>query len=81
MPDAACKHTRELSEWVPCEDPDWWSHGSGEWRVWSESTFADDGPGRFRCTQCGEVGYYTGLWRQHYEGGRVLLDERTGIQR
>lgn len=30
-------------------------------------TYEDIGVGAFRCTQCGEVGFYTGLWRQFYE--------------
>ena len=42
------------------------------------STTEDIDTGRYRCTQCGKVMYYTGLWREHWEGGRQLLDERTG---
>ena len=34
--------------------------------------------GRFQCQRCKEIGYYTGSWREHWEGGRKLLDERTG---
>lgn len=34
-----------------------------------EATYEDLGAGRFRCTQCGEVGYYTGLWRDFHERG------------
>lgn len=37
--------------------------------VAEESTFEDCGVGRFRCTQCGHVMYYTGLWRDYYEKG------------
>ena len=42
------------------------------------STTEDIDVGRYKCTQCGHVMYYTGLWREHWEGGRKLLDERTG---
>lgn len=33
------------------------------------STQEDVDVGRFRCTQCGLVGYYTGLWKAYYEHG------------
>jgi hypothetical protein len=32
-------------------------------------TFLDYGMGRFRCTQCGEINYYTSAWRDFYERG------------
>lgn len=32
-------------------------------------TTEDLDTGRFRCTQCGKVMYYTGLWRNFYERG------------
>ena len=53
---------------------------AGEW-VYPEprGSYEDIDVGRYRCTQCGEVFYYTGLWREHWEGGRKLLDESTGI--
>ena len=35
--------------------------------VGGESTEVDMDIGRFRCTQCGKIGYYTGTWRNHYE--------------
>lgn len=31
------------------------------------STYEDIDIGRYRCTQCGEVFYYTGLWKKHWE--------------
>jgi hypothetical protein len=34
-----------------------------------EFTYADLDVGRFYCTQCGEIGYYTGLWRAFHEDG------------
>lgn len=37
--------------------------------IGSVSTQEDLDVGRFRCTQCGEVGYYTGLWRAYHEQG------------
>lgn len=72
----SCTHSIERSRWVETDyfgDPI-----PGEWQYWTESTTEDIDLGRFRCTQCGKVMYYTGLWREHHEGGRKLLDERTG---
>lgn len=54
----------------------WVSGGTCDWTgdplpdVWEEySTFEDTGIGSFRCTQCGEVGYYTGHWKRYHEDG------------
>lgn len=33
------------------------------------NTYEDCGRGRYRCTQCSELGYYTGLWLRYYEDG------------
>jgi hypothetical protein len=33
------------------------------------NTYEDIDIGRFRCTQCNEVGYYTGHWREFFEKG------------
>jgi hypothetical protein len=38
-------------------------------KLGGEGTNEDLDIGRFRCTQCGEIGYYTGLWRDFYEEG------------
>lgn len=72
---STCEHVR----WVYPE-PEQNDYGDG--LIWPEpysvSTTEDIDTGRYRCTQCGKVMYYTGLWREHWEGGRTLLDERTG---
>lgn len=34
-----------------------------------ELTYEDISIGSFRCTQCGEVGYYTGQWKRYFEDG------------
>jgi hypothetical protein len=44
---------------------------TGEWVTpvsYKRSTTEDIDTGRFRCTQCGKVFYYTGRWKEHYEG-------------
>lgn len=63
-----CNHT----EWVyppPRQD-----EFSGEMittmeQAYERSTYGDIDIGRFKCTQCGEVGYYTGQWRDFFEKG------------
>lgn len=37
--------------------------------IGGESACEDIDTGRFRCTLCGEVMYYTGQWRKFYEEG------------
>lgn len=63
-----CTHT----EWVyppPRQD-----EFSGEMittmeQAYERNTYEDIDIGRFKCTQCGEVGYYTGHWRDFFEKG------------
>lgn len=75
----SCTHTR----WVypePVRNDYAWSEAD-EWitpEPYQQTTTEDIDTGRYRCTQCGQVMYYTGLWKAHWEGGRKLLDERTG---
>lgn len=71
----ACAHTKQ-------EPPFWyeeecWYTGErhGEWREGQMvSTTEDIDTGRYRCTQCGEVMYYTGRWRDLYEGTTTPSD-------
>lgn len=61
-----CPHT--AGRWVPQED-DYWT-GEPTPAEWVEHyTYEDFGVGRFRCTQCKEIGYYTGHWKNYYEKG------------
>ncbi len=36
---------------------------------WYEWTYLEISTGRYQCTQCKEMFYYTGLWRDYYEKG------------
>lgn len=66
----SCNHQRETSRWV--EDDDWYpSHGgsTGYWEYDSVSTTVDIDLHRYKCTQCGEVMYYSGAAREYYETG------------
>ncbi len=38
-------------------------------RVGGTSTYVDLDIGRFKCSQCGEIGYYTGHWKKFFEEG------------
>jgi hypothetical protein len=48
--------------WVEEDDPDEWEPES------SVSTTVDIDLHRYKCTQCGEVMYYSERARKHYEG-------------
>lgn len=72
-----CTHEIRRGEWVSEEETPYGIE-PGHWRYETVPTTEDIDTGRYRCTQCGEVMYYTGLWREHWEDGRQLLDERTG---
>lgn len=62
----ACTHT--AGRWV-WREPDGWLHEE-PYQEWEEvSTTEDLDISRFRCTRCGEVMYYTGLWRDYHEKG------------
>lgn len=67
-------------EWVygPPELNDW--TGEYEDRVYERSTYEDISRGRFRCTQCGHIGYYTGLWKKYYEEG-IPCPGSEGVKR
>lgn len=59
-----CTHTQRTPD-VYVEDPDlgsYWEYGH------EESTTEDIDIGRYRCTQCGQIFYYTGRWREIWEG-------------
>jgi hypothetical protein len=40
-----------------------------EYVVRTSSLYKDLDVGRFRCTDCGHTGYYTGLWKRFFEEG------------
>jgi hypothetical protein len=61
-----CEHKREKSFYVEKMD-DWTGETYYEWEYTTEYTSVDIGIGAFKCTMCGEVGYYTGSWKNYYE--------------
>lgn len=65
-----CTHRKpEHWEWVDEYDDYTGQTGQRMCRVGGESTDEDLDIGRFRCTQCGRIGYYTGQWKRFYEEG------------
>jgi hypothetical protein len=62
-----CTHTRDTSRWVT---RDYFGEEiDGEWEYDSVSTCVDIDLHRYKCTQCGEVMYYSGAAREYYETG------------
>lgn len=61
------KYTREV--WV--EEEDWFSGEiEGEWKTETVYTTVDIDLHRYKCTQCGEIMYYSGRAREYYEEGK-----------
>lgn len=65
----ACKHEYTRSVYV--EEENYYSgEVEGRWEYTTESTTVDIDLHRYKCTQCGEIMYYSGRAKQHYEEGR-----------
>ena len=63
---------------MPCEHKKWvyppdamndWTGEMERQEPYEVFSQVDISIGAFKCTQCGEVGYCTGLWRKYYEEG------------
>jgi hypothetical protein len=68
----SCDHQRTTKQWV---GEDYWyddcsSYHTGEWVYETVSTTVDIDLHRYKCTQCGEVMYYSGRARQYHEEGK-----------
>ena len=65
----SCNHQRTREYWV--EEEDWYSGEMvGRWEYTTEYTTVDIDLHRYKCTQCGEVMYYSGRAREYYEEGK-----------
>jgi hypothetical protein len=69
----SCTHEKQQSTWVPEHEDDFGGIEPGHWHYETVGTSEDIDIGRFRCTQCGAVGYYTGLWRAFHEEGKPCV--------
>jgi hypothetical protein len=64
----SCRHERTTERWVT---RDYFGEEiDGEWQYDTVSTTVDIDLHRYRCTQCGEVFYYSGRAREYYEEGK-----------
>jgi hypothetical protein len=71
---SACSHrTPDCWEWSDYEHPITGERIDEQVNTGGKSTQEDVDVGRFRCSQCGEVGYYTGQWKRFYEEGVPCL--------
>jgi len=69
-----CTHrTPEKWEWKEVEVGWYGETEMQRVQVGELSTQEDLDIGRFQCTQCGEVGYYTGRWKKFFEEGVPCL--------
>jgi len=74
-----CTHSEQSGEWVdnPFHDPVEWAldgfdEGPSIWESGSTPTTEDVDTHRYRCTQCGEVMYYSNKARRHFEDGELF---------
>jgi hypothetical protein len=76
----SCNHQRDTSRWV--EDDDWYENctATGHWEYSSEYTTVDIDLHRYKCTQCGEIMYYSGRARDYHEKG-VKSPGITGLDK
>lgn len=63
-----CTHAETTGRYVEVEHPIT-GEVEREWEEQTQSLYEDIDVGRFRCTRCGEVGYYTGSWKKFFETG------------
>ncbi len=62
-----CSHQRTQSHWVT---RDYFGEEiEGQWEYTTEYTTIDLDTHRYKCTQCGEIMYYSGSAREYYETG------------
>lgn len=67
---AKCTHSKPT--YLSYEEVEVSPWGHTDWQYverGGESTYQDISIGSFVCTQCGEIGYYTGHWRRFFEEG------------
>ncbi len=74
----SCNHTRETSRWVTTDY--FGEEIDGEWEYKTEYTTVDIDLHRYKCTQCGEIMYYSGRARDYYEKG-IKSDWITGLDK
>ena len=76
----SCNHTRETSRWIEADT--WYEDNSatGEWVYETVNTTVDIDLHRYKCTQCGEIMYYSSRAREYHEEGKKF-DWITGLDK
>ena len=64
-----CNHIAEKAEWIPEFENDWGDIEPAHWHYSTQYTTVDLDLHRYKCTQCGEIMYYSGRARDHFENG------------
>lgn len=64
-----CRHEKQYSRWVGDDRDDYGTLIEAHWEYTTERTTIDIDTHRYKCTQCGEVMYYSGAAREYYETG------------
>jgi hypothetical protein len=64
----SCTHTKTKQTWVTTNY--FGEETEGEWEYETISTTVDIDLHRYKCTQCGEVMYYSGRAREYYKKGK-----------
>ncbi len=62
-----CLHTKTKQTWVTTDY--WGEETEGNWEFETVSTTVDLDLHRYKCTQCGEIMYYSGAAKEYYETG------------
>lgn len=67
-----CEHRQWVSGWYSEEENFWTGEMEDIWNegYW-ESLQEDIDTHRFKCSLCGEIGYYSGAAKDHFEGRNV----------
>lgn len=69
-----CTHEETREVWVADTTDRWGDPVPGHWKTETRSLEEDIDLHRFKCTRCGEIGYYSGAARRVYEGGATADD-------
>jgi hypothetical protein len=65
---STCDHYEHKLEWTE-EYDDWTGETSSSWKRSVICLQEDIDIHRFKCTRCGEIGYYSSRARDYYENG------------
>lgn len=63
-----CDHSITSGSYIDTVN-DWTGEAEQVWQETKKYTYEDMDVGRFKCTQCGLVQYYTGHWKKFFEEG------------